>query len=61
MPLRVFGLVPATKQHMAMMKATAEQIRATPGMAAWVGLMMDDYWTVWGPGKLKDCRGYQKL
>ena len=36
---------------MAMMKATAEQIRATPGMAAWVGLIMKDYWRWWGSRK----------
>ena len=39
---------------MAMMNATAEQMRATPGMAAWVGLMMDDYWTVWVPRRSEE-------
>lgn len=39
---------------MAMMKATAEQMRATPGMAAWVGLMMKDYWRRWRSRKYEE-------
>ncbi len=39
---------------MAMMNATAEQMRATPGMAAWVGLMMGDDWRGYRTTKNQD-------
>ena len=43
---------------MAIMNATAEQRRATPGMAAWVGLMVADCWRRLGAGENE---GLQKL
>ena len=40
------------------MNATAEQIKATPGTAAWVGLMAEDCWRRRGSGENE---GLQRL